>query len=73
MSKVNELLEVLRFQGARIGLKINVTKTNSLRLEIVKMKRWHWITKRSNKWTASLTLVVLIIMMVGAVKKLKVE
>ena len=47
VSKMNELLEVLQVQGARIGLKINVTKTNSLRLEIVKMKRWHWITKRS--------------------------
>ena len=27
-------LEVLRVQGARIGLKINVEKTKSLRLEI---------------------------------------
>ena len=30
MSKINDLLEVLRFQGARIGLKINVKKTKSL-------------------------------------------
>jgi len=32
--KMNKLLEVLRVQGARIGLKINVKKTNSLRLGI---------------------------------------
>ena len=32
-SKVNELLQVLRVQGARIGLKINVKRTDSLRLE----------------------------------------
>ena len=34
VSKMNELLEVLRVQGARIGLKINVKKTKSLRLGI---------------------------------------
>ena len=34
VSKMNEFLEVLRVQGARIGLKINVKKTNSLRLGI---------------------------------------
>ena len=33
-SKMNELLEVLRVQGARIGFKINVNKTKSLRLGI---------------------------------------
>ena len=32
--KMNELLEVLQVQGARIGLKINVKKTKSLRLGI---------------------------------------
>ena len=31
---MNEFLEVLRIQGARIGLKINVKKTKSLRLGI---------------------------------------
>ena len=36
VSKMNELLEVLRVQGARIGLK-NVKETKSLRLGI---KRW---------------------------------
>ena len=34
VSKMNELLEVLQIQGARIGLKINVKKTKSQRLEI---------------------------------------
>ena len=34
VSKMNEFLEVLRVQGARIGLKINVKKTESLRLGI---------------------------------------
>ena len=34
VSKVNELLEVLRVQGARIGLKINVKNAKSLRLGI---------------------------------------
>ena len=34
MSKMNEFLEVLRVQDARIGLKINVKKTKSLRLGI---------------------------------------
>ena len=32
VSKMNELLEVLRVQGARIGLKSSVKKTKSLRL-----------------------------------------
>ena len=31
---VNEFVEVLRVQGARIGLKINLQKTKSLRLGI---------------------------------------
>ena len=34
MSKMNELLEALRVQGARIGLRINVKKNKSLRLGI---------------------------------------
>ena len=34
MSKINELLGVLRVQGARIGLKIDVKKTKALRLGI---------------------------------------
>ena len=32
LGKMNELLEVSRVQGARIGFKINVKKTKSLRL-----------------------------------------
>ena len=35
VSKINELLEFLQVQGARIGLKINVKKTKSLRLGII--------------------------------------
>ena len=34
LSQVNELLEVLQVQGARIGLEFNVIKTKSLRLGI---------------------------------------
>ena len=34
VSKMNEFLEVLQVKGARIGLKINVKKTKSLRLGI---------------------------------------
>ena len=34
VSKMNELLEVFRVQGARIGLKINFKKTKSLRLGV---------------------------------------
>ena len=33
-SKINKFLEIFRVQGARIGLKINVEKTKSQRLEI---------------------------------------
>ena len=32
MSKMNGLLQVLRVQGGRVGLKINVKKSKSLRL-----------------------------------------
>ena len=39
LSKMNELLEVLRVQGTRIGLKINVKKTKSLRLGISEDER----------------------------------
>ena len=34
MSKINEFLELLRVQGAKIGLQINFKKTNLLRLGI---------------------------------------
>ena len=36
---MNELLQVLRLQGARIGFKINVKKTKLLRLGISKDKK----------------------------------
>ena len=36
VSKMNDFLEVLRVQGAKIGSKINVKKTKSLRLGISK-------------------------------------
>jgi hypothetical protein len=39
VSKMNKVLEVLRVQGARIGLKINVRKTKSLRLGISEDKK----------------------------------
>jgi hypothetical protein len=39
VSKMNELFEVLRVQGVRIGLIINVKKTKSLRLGISENKR----------------------------------
>ena len=39
VSKMNALLEVLRVQGARIGLKIIVKRNKSLRLGTKKMKR----------------------------------
>ena len=34
MSKITKLLKVFRVQGARVGLKLNVKKTKSLRLGI---------------------------------------
>ena len=36
VSKMNELFEVLRVQGAKIGMKINLKSTKSLRLGISK-------------------------------------
>ena len=71
---MNEFLEVLRVQGARIGLKVNVKKTKSLRLGISEDEQ---VTlgneKRLIRLGASVTLVVLLVKMVGAVKMLKVE
>ena len=39
VSKMNKLLEVLKVQGARIGLKIDVQQTKSLRLGISEYKK----------------------------------
>ena len=72
-SKMNKHLNVIRFQCARIGLKINVKKIKSLRLGISEDETRRWVTKRLIRWTASLILVVLLAKMVGAVKMLKVE
>ena len=40
LRKMNKVLEVLQVQGARIGLKINVKKTKSLRLGISEDEIW---------------------------------
>ena len=58
VSKMNELLEVLRVQFARIGLKISIKKTKSLRLGISEDVNMTLGTKRLNRFAASLTLVV---------------
>ena len=67
---MNELLGVLRVGGARLGLKIVVKKTKSLKLGINQDEK---VTKRLITWAASLTLVVLLVKTVGAVKMLEVE
>ena len=74
VSKMNEFLEVLRVQGARIGFKIKIKKTKSLRLRTSDDEKvTHWVMKRLIRLAASLTLVVLLVKTVGAVKMLKVE
>ena len=73
VSKMNEVLEVLRVQGASIGLKINVRKTKSLRLGISEDEKVTLGKERLIRWAASLILVVLLVKMVGAVKMLKIE
>ena len=70
---MNALLEVLRVQGARIGLKINVRKTKSLRPRISEEEKVMLGNKRLIRRAASLTLVVLLVKMVGAVKMLNIE
>ena len=72
---MNELLEILSVQGARISVKVNVKKTKSLRKGISEEEK---VTLGNNKigqvgnftYLGSPTLVV---KMVGAVKMLKVE
>ena len=73
VSKMNELLEFLRVQGVRIGLKINVKKNNSLRLGISEDEKVTFVMKRLIRWAASLCLVVLLVKAMGAMKMLKVE
>jgi len=62
-SQTKELLEVLQFEGAWIGLKINVEK--SIRLSISEDEK---VTTGKRKWMTSLTLLVLLIKPVGALK-----
>ena len=59
-SKINELLEVLWVQGARIGLKVNFKKTKSLRLGISKDGKVALVNKKLVRWAALLTIVVLL-------------
>ena len=70
---MNEFLEVLHVQGAKIGLKINVKKTKSLRLGISEDEQVTLDNEKIDQVGASVTLVVLLVKMVGAVKMLKVE
>ena len=72
VSKRNKLLEVLRVQGTRIGLEINVKKTKSLRLGISEDERVTLGNERLIRSAASLTLVALLVKTVRAVKMLKV-
>ena len=51
---MNELLEVLRVEDARIGLKI----TKLLRLGISEYEKLTLDNKKLTRWAASLTLVV---------------
>ena len=55
--KMNDFLEVLRAQGTRIGLKINVMKSNRLDRE-VKMKRRCLVTRKPIKMTAQMRVKV---------------
>ena len=73
VSKMNEFLEVLRVQGARIGLKINVKKTKSLRLGISEDEKVTLGSEKIDQGAASLTSVVLLVKTVGEVKMLKLE
>ena len=73
VSKMNEFLEVLRIQGAKIGLKINVKKTKSLRLGISEDEQVTFGNEKIDQVGSFSYLVVLLVKMVGAVKMLKVE
>ena len=60
-------------QGARIGLKINVKKSKPQRPGIGEDEKVTLGNKKIIRWTASPTLVVLLVKIMGAVKMLKVE
>ena len=71
VSKMNEVLDVLRVQGGKIGLKINVKRTKSLRLGISEDEQ---VTLGNEKidQVGSFSYLSSIIRM-GALKMLKVE
>jgi hypothetical protein len=71
-NKKNGLLEVLRIQGVRISLKINIKKTKLLRRRISE-KGKVTLGNEKIKLTASLTLVVLLVTRGGAVNNLRIE
>ena len=64
--KMNELLEVLRVQGARISLGINVKKTKSLMLRLSEDEKVTLGNEKIDQMAASLTLVILLVKTVGA-------
>ena len=49
VSKMNEFLKVSCFQGARVGLKINVKKTMSLRLGISEGEEIMLVNKKTDQ------------------------
>jgi hypothetical protein len=67
---MNELLEVLRVAGVRIGLKINVKKTMSQRLGISEDEK---VTLGNEMIDQVDSLLRLLVKAVEAVKVLKVE
>jgi hypothetical protein len=75
VSKMNELLEVLQVQGARIGTKINVKQTKLLRLGISKDEKVMLGNVKINQVNSFTYLGsrLLLVKMVHAVKMLKIE
>ena len=70
---MNEFLEVLRVQGAKIGLKINVKKTKSLRLGMSEDEQVTLGNKKIDQVRSFSYLGSIISKYGGAVKMLKVE
>jgi len=73
MSKMNELWKVLWVQVARIGLKINVKKTNFLRLGISKDRKETLGKETIDQEVSCIYLGSVLVRTMGAVKMLKVE
>ena len=61
-------MEVLRVQGARMGLKINLKEAKSLRLGMSEDEKVMLVSEKLIRLITSLILVVLLVNMVGAVK-----